>query len=78
MADNGNILHQRKKQINGMENFYDNAELFADGSAVIINNVATMGQGNFYLYYSLLHVTDTGSQCLGTIENFSQYRSGQL
>ena len=71
MADNGTILHQRKKPINGFEHFFDNAELFDDGSAAYINNVATVNQDNFYLYYSLLHVTDTGSQCLGTLENFS-------
>ena len=71
MADKGTILHQRKKQINGLEVFYDNAELFDDGSAVYINNLATDGQDNFYLYYSLMHVTDTSSVCLGMIDNFS-------
>lgn len=71
IADNGVILHQRKKPVNGFENFYDNAELFDDGSVAYINNLATVGQSNFYLYYSLMHVTDTGSVCLGTIENYS-------
>jgi gliding motility-associated-like protein len=71
IADNGVILHQRKKQINGLEMFYDNAELFDDGSVVYINNLATVGQDNFYLYYSLMHVTDTSSECLGALDNFS-------
>src|SRR5678815_5898722 len=71
IADKGTILHQRKKQINGLEMFYDNAELFDDGSVVYINNLATDGQDNFYLYYSLMHVTDTSSVCLGMIDNFS-------
>ena len=71
IADNGVILHQRKKNINGFEVFYDNAELFDDGSVVYINNLATPGQDNFYLHYSLMHVSDTGSQCLGIIDNFS-------
>ena len=71
IADNGTILHQRKKQINGLEMFYDNAELFDDGSVVYINNLATEGQDNFYLYYTLMHVTDTSSECLGIIDNFS-------
>src|SRR5688572_9390763 len=71
IADNGTILHQRKKQINGLEDFYDNAELFDDGSVVYINNLATVGQDNFYLYYTLMHVTDISSECLGTIDNFS-------
>ena len=71
IADNGVILHQRKKNLNGFELFYDNAELFDDGSVVYINNLATPGQDNFYLYYSLMHVSDTSSQCLGMIDNFS-------
>ena len=71
IADNGVILHQRKKDLNGLEVFYDNAELFDDGSVVYINNLATPGQSNFYLHYSLMHVSDTGSQCLGLIDNFS-------
>ncbi len=75
IADNGTILHQRKKQINGFEMFYDNAELFDDGSVVYINNMATVSQDNFYLYYSLMHVTDTSSECLGTIDNFSSTAS---
>ena len=29
------------------------------------------GQNNFYLHYALMHVSDTGSQCLGLIDNFS-------
>jgi len=71
IADNGVILHQRKKPITGLEIFYDNAELFDDGSVVYINNLSTVSQDNFYLYYSLMHITDTSSECLGTIENFS-------
>lgn len=71
MADNGVILHQRKKDVNGFEVFYDNTELFDDGSVVYINNLATPGQSNFYLHYSLMHVSDTGSQCLGMIDDFS-------
>jgi gliding motility-associated-like protein len=71
IADNGVILHQRKKDLNGFEVFYDNAELFDDGSVVYINNLATQNQSNFYLHYSLMHVSDTGSQCLGLIDNFS-------
>lgn len=71
IADNGTILHQRKKNITGFEVFYDNAELFDDGSVVYINNLATVGQSNFYLYYSKMHTADTGSLCLGTIDNFS-------
>ena len=71
IADNGVILHQRKKDLNGFEVFYDNAELFDDGSVCYINNLATPGQSNFYLHYSLMHVSDTGSQCLGLIDNFS-------
>jgi gliding motility-associated-like protein len=71
IADNGTILHQRKKQLNGFEVFYDNAELFDDGSVVYINNLASMGQDSFYLHYSLMHVTDTSSECLGTIDDFS-------
>ena len=71
IADNGAIVHQRNKQINGLEVFYDNAELFDNGSVVYINNLATAGQSNFYLHYSLMHVTDTSSECLGTIDNFS-------
>lgn len=71
IADNGTILHQRKKQINGLEMFYDNAELFDDGSVVYINNLATVGQDKFYLYYTLMHVSDTSSECLGEIDNFS-------
>jgi hypothetical protein len=51
--------------------FYDNAELFDDGSVVYINNLATVGQNNFYLYYTLMHVTDTSSECLGMNDNFS-------
>jgi gliding motility-associated-like protein len=71
IADNGVILHQRKKDIAGLEVFYDNAELFDDGSVVYINNLASSGQSNFYLYYSKMHVSDTGSLCLGFIDNFS-------
>jgi len=71
IADNGTILHQRKKTITGLEIFYDNAELFDDGSVVYINNLSTVNQDNFYLYYSLMHITDTSSECLGTIENYS-------
>ena len=71
IADNGTILHQRKKQINGLGTFYDNAELFDDGSVVYINNLSTINQDNFYLYYTLMHVTDTSSECLGMIDNFS-------
>jgi hypothetical protein len=51
--------------------FYDNAELFDDGSVVYINNLSTINQDNFYLYYALMHVTDTSSECLGIIDNFS-------
>jgi gliding motility-associated-like protein len=71
IADNGVILNQRKKAQNGLESFYDNTELFNNGSVVYINNLATVDQSNFYLYYTLMHVTDTGSECLGTIDNFS-------
>ena len=71
IADNGAILHQRKKQINGLEHFYDNAELFDNGSVVSINTLATVGQSNFYLHYSLMHITDTSSECLGNFDNFS-------
>jgi gliding motility-associated-like protein len=71
IADNGNILHQRKRTHNGYENFYDNAELFDNGSVVYIHNIASQGQANFYLQYLLMHVTDTSSNCLGTIEDFS-------
>lgn len=71
IADNGTILHQRKKIFTGLGSYYDNAELFDDGSVVYINNFTTVTQNNFYLYYSLMHVTDTSSECLGTIENFS-------
>lgn len=71
IADNGLILHQRKKEYDGLEGFYDNAELFDDGSAVYINNFASLGQDYFYLYYAQMHISDTGGQCLGTIENFS-------
>src|SRR5688572_15359944 len=71
IADNGTIQHQRKKTLNGFEIFYDNAGLFDDGSVVYINNLATPGQSNFYLYYTLMHVTDTGSVCLGMPDNFS-------
>ena len=71
IADNGVILHQRKKDITGFEVFYDNAELFDNGSVVYINNLASLGQTNFYLHYSKMHVSDTGSACLGTIDNFS-------
>ena len=71
IADNGVILHQRKKALNGFENFYDNAELFDNGSVVYINNLATVGQSNFYLHYSLMHITDTGSVCLGSVDNYS-------
>ncbi len=71
IADNGNILHQRKKDITGFEMFYDNAELFDDGSVAYINNLASVGQSNFYLHYSLMHVSDTNSQCLGMLDNYS-------
>jgi gliding motility-associated-like protein len=71
IADNGVILHQRKKPITGLEIFYDNAELFDDGSVVYINNLSTVNQSNFYLYYSKMHITDTSSICLGTIDNYS-------
>lgn len=71
IADNGVILHQRKKDITGLEVFYDNAELFDNGSVVYINNLASVGQSNFYLHYSKMHISDTGSVCLGTIDNFS-------
>ena len=71
IADNGSILHQRKKDLTGLEIFYDNTELFDNGSVVYINNLATVNQSNFYLYYTLMHVTDTSSQCLGTLDNFS-------
>ncbi len=71
IADNGVILHQRKKDITGLEVFYDNAELFDNGSVVYINNLASVGQSNFYLHYSKMHVSDTGSTCLGMIDNFS-------
>jgi hypothetical protein len=78
IADNGVILHQRKKDLNGFEVFYDNAELFDNGSVVYINNLASPGQANFYLHYSLMHVSDTGSQCLGMIDNFSSITAGTL
>lgn len=70
-ADNGAIVHQRKKAFPNLEVFSDNVELFDDGSYVYINNIAIPGQANFYLYYSLLHNTDTSSLCLGTADNFS-------
>jgi hypothetical protein len=49
IADNGVILHQRKKDITGLEVFYDNAELLDNGAVVYINNLASAGQANFYL-----------------------------
>ncbi|MEI9911613.1 MAG: hypothetical protein WDO71_19360 [Bacteroidota bacterium] len=70
-ADNGVIIHQRKKGIYNLEIFYDNAELFDDGSYVFINNIATDGQANFFLYYYLFHNSDTSSQCMGLADNFS-------
>src|SRR6185436_2149718 len=30
-----------------------------------------VGQDNFYLYYTLMHITDTSSECLGMIDDFS-------
>jgi gliding motility-associated-like protein len=71
IADNGAIQHQRKKQLTGLEVFYDNAELFDDGSVAYINTLSTVNQSNFYLNYALMHVSDTGSECLGMIDNFS-------
>ena len=70
-ADNGTIINQRKRDYTNMETFYDNFELFEDSSYVYINNMATPGQANFYLEYSLLHDSDTGSLCLGLRDNFS-------
>ncbi|PYI94711.1 MAG: hypothetical protein DME97_00235 [Verrucomicrobia bacterium] len=69
--DNGSILNQRKRQYTNLEIFYDNFELFEDGSYVYINNMATPGQDNFYLEYSRLNNSDTGSICLGLRDNFS-------
>lgn len=71
MAANGLVLHQRKKQLLNYEYFYDNLELLDDGSCVYINTLASPGQANFYLHYSLLHSSDPGSQCLGMPDNFS-------
>jgi gliding motility-associated-like protein len=69
--ENGIVVNQRKRLISNMEHFYDNLQVFDNGSGVYINNLATPGQSNFYLHYSLMHATDTGSQCLGFKENFS-------
>jgi hypothetical protein len=70
-GDNGTITNQRKRFYPNMEIFYDNFELFDDSSYVYINNMSTPGQSNFYLEYSLLHDSDTGSLCLGLRDNFS-------
>lgn len=70
-ANNGMIVHQRKRAFQNTENFYDNVELFDDGSFVYINNLSSPGQDNFYLHYSLLHNSDTSSFCLGYADDFS-------
>ncbi len=70
-AANAVVVHERRKTFPNLEVFFDNLELFDDGSYVFINNLATPSQANFYLYYSLLHNTDTSSACLGLRDNFS-------
>jgi gliding motility-associated-like protein len=71
MADNGFITNQRKKEYRDREVFYDNFEVFDDGSLVFITNTAEVGQASFSLGYSLLHSSDTGSICLGLRDDFS-------
>jgi len=68
---NGKLLNQRKKEYRNKELFWHNAEIFGDGSYVFANVFATVGQSNFYLEYSRLHNSDTGSVCLGLKSDFS-------
>lgn len=71
LAEDGFIQNQRKKEYRNYEVFYDNLQPFADGSYAFITNLSTIGQSEFYLDYSLLHASDTGSICLGGKSNFA-------
>lgn len=70
-ADHDQIMNQRKREYRNQEVFYQNFEVFGDGSYAFINNLSTIGQSTFYLEYSLLHNSDTGSVCLGAATDFS-------
>lgn len=65
----GKLLHQREKEYRNKEVFWNNAEIFGDGSYVFINTIATIGQSNFFLEYSRLNNSDTASTCLGIKTN---------
>lgn len=67
----GHIYSQRKREYRNLEIFFDNFEIFSDHSYAYINNQATLGQDNFYLEYSKMHNSDTSSECLGMLYNFS-------
>ena len=68
---NGQVVSQRKKEFRNSEIFLPRMELFGDGSYVVINTLATMGQSSFWLDYSHLHNADTASTCLGLKANFA-------
>jgi gliding motility-associated-like protein len=67
----GQIMFNRKRTYTGIDAFANLFEAFGDGSYVFIKNMATPSQSNFYLEYSLLHNSDTGSLCLGAKLSFS-------
>ena len=73
----GIIFNQRQRSYSNLEFFYDQLTPFADGSYAYINNLAPPGQDYFFLDYSKLHNSDTGSVCLGTRNNFAHFQPVQ-
>jgi hypothetical protein len=69
--DNGTVVNQRKREFRNVESFLDNYEIFDNGSYGYIHDITDPNQDEFYLDYSILHNSDTGSICLGLATNFS-------